>query len=245
MKHFAATDIGRVRKRNEDAYLVDEDLGLYAVADGMGGHQAGDVASRLALDVFREHLAAAGVEDPAAALRQAVVEANDKVFEESVLRGHMQGMGTTLTALWFPGGPGQAWVGHVGDSRCYRLGTDGLEQVSHDHSWVQAQIDEGHMTQDDAHRHPMRNVITRSIGFEPDLEADVYTVDVGEGDVFLLASDGLTGKVRDPELAERLEGADDAGGYEAVVTDLIELAKERGGEDNITIVVVNIEAGDA
>jgi protein phosphatase len=239
IRHCASTDIGRVRKRNEDAFLVDEELGLYAVADGMGGHQAGDVASRLALDVFRDSLAAAESRtDPPALLRTAVSEANDRVFEESILRGHMQGMGTTLTGLWFPEGTDLAWLAHVGDSRCYRQTPDGLEQLSHDHSWVQTQIDEGHMSAEDAFRHPMRNVITRSIGFEPELETDVREIAVSADDVFLRGSDGLTGKIRDHELEEYLRRPADAADYAEVLDELIAVAKERGGEDNITVVIV-------
>lgn len=233
----ARTDIGRVRQKNEDAFLIDESIGLYAVADGMGGHQAGEVASRLALETVRNCLlAAAG--DAEAALQEAIRTANRAVFGESLERGHVQGMGTTAVVFWAPAGT-FATLAHVGDSRAYRVREGRLEQLTRDHSWVQAQIDAGLVRPEDASTHPMRHVITRSIGFEPEIEADVLGLELRPGDLYLLASDGLTGKIADPELAERLgRSADET--LEALLDDLIAQANRRGGEDNITALLLRV-----
>lgn len=237
------TDIGRVRRKNEDAFLVAADGRLAAVADGMGGHEAGEVASGLALESLAASLGDAS-QPSAEAVRNAVLRANRRVFEESVERGHVQGMGTTLTALWVPGDDGQAWIGHVGDSRCLRWRAGRFEQLTRDHSWVQAQVDSGLLTPEAALTHPMRNVITRSIGFEPEIEVDVIPVDLAAGDVFLLCSDGLSGKLSSLDLAVRIGSAvagDEAPG--PVLRDLVDEANNRGGEDNITAIWLRILDG--
>ena len=237
-EYAAATDIGQVRRKNEDAFLVDTGLGLYAVADGMGGHQAGEVASRLALATLQEALAGRGG-TPDERLRAAILAANQRVYDESIARGHVQGMGTTLTVLWLTG-DGEALVGHVGDSRCYLLREGAFRRVTHDHSWVQMQVDDGVLTEAEAARHPMRNVVTRSIGFEPMIDVDVEPLSPQQGDLLLLASDGLTGKVSDDELAEALAGTASDSDLQAVVDTLIQQANDRGGDDNITVVLVRI-----
>ncbi len=241
MIHAASTDIGQVRKKNEDNFLVDEGVGLFAVADGMGGHQAGEVASALALETLREQLRDVdrSADDNQEILATAIIAANRRVFEESIARGHVQGMGTTLCAIWCPDqDSGQLLIGHVGDSRCYRLRGDEFGQLTHDHSWVQVQVDEGVLSADEAAVHPMRNVVTRSIGFEPEIDVDVIAEPGRDGDVFLLASDGLTGKVNDDEIAGILKQARSQNGYRLAIEQLIDLANERGGEDNITVVIL-------
>lgn len=244
VRYWAKSDIGRVRKKNEDSFLVDEALGLYAVADGMGGHQAGEVASALALETVRAAIAAADTNDAESSLALAIEEANRRVFAESLARGHAQGMGTTLTLLWLVDAE-RAIVGHVGDSRIYRLRGSDWVQLSHDHSWVQVQIDEGHLSPAEAHRHPLRNVITRSIGFEPTITGDVLALERRPGDRYLLASDGLTGKLSSNELRTALAAAGEGGTDGRVTVDeLVAAANARGGEDNITVIVL-IDDGPA
>ena len=239
----ALTDIGQVRSRNEDAFLVDAGLQLFAIADGMGGHQAGDVASRLALDTLRSSLGGSQSNVEADdALRDAILSANDRVFQESLARGHIQGMGTTLTAAWLVPQTQTLLIGHVGDSRCYRLRAGMLERLTHDHSWVQAQIDNGIIAEADAVKHPMRNVVTRSIGFEPHIEVDLIRDQPEAGDVYLLATDGLTGKISDRELQALLPELLANRDLEHVLAQLVADANARGGEDNITVVVVKAEA---
>lgn len=236
----ASSDIGQVRARNEDAFIVDDILGLYAIADGMGGHQAGDVASRLALDTIRSALTKSVTDDVGEALRQAVLQANDRVFQESIARGHIQGMGTTVTAAWWRPEAGALRLGHVGDSRCYRWRGGQLVRLTHDHSWVQAQIDLGLIGEAEAARHPMRNVVTRSIGFEQDIDVDIVEAHVEPGDVYLLATDGLTGKIPDAELPEFLAHAAGDDGLQPVLDRLIAEANGRGGEDNITVLLIQV-----
>lgn len=235
----ALTDIGRVRRKNEDAWLIDTTVGLYAVADGMGGHQAGEVASQMALETLRACLATPAPV-PEAAAQAAVAEANRVVFDESLARGAVQGMGTTVVFIWAPAGE-PALLAHVGDSRGYLLRDGHLEQLTHDHSWVQAQIDAGFLEPREAATHPMRNVITRSIGFEPEIRADVRVLDLRPGDLCLLASDGLTGKLSADDLAVRLRAAV-AGDLDEALAGLIAEANRRGGEDNITALLLRAES---
>ena len=238
-RYAAKSDIGQVRARNEDAFLIDQDLGLYAVADGMGGHQAGDVASSLSLDALKAALAAEQTASDHEFIAQSLQNANKRVFDESVARGLIQGMGTTLTALWLR--PDRSiLIGHVGDSRCYRLRNNELERITRDHSWVQVQIDEGLLTETEAAKHPMRNVVTRSIGFESQIEVDVYEPETESGDTYLLATDGLTGKMNDADLKSTLNEyvSQSEDKLDECADALLACANERGGEDNITVVLL-------
>lgn len=240
LEAYGKTDIGRVRHRNEDSFSVDESLGLLVIADGMGGHDAGDVASRIAVDTVVAEIRTAPREvDPLLVMQQAFERANAQVYEESRRRNPAHGMGTTLTALWLPPHhSGQVWLGHIGDSRCYRLRGGEMKRLTRDHSWVQQQIEEGILTPEEAYRHPLRNVITRSLGFEPEIEPDFLTLEVQPGDLYLLATDGLTGKITESELRVLLLHTLRSGeGFEKLLNDLIELANARGGEDNITALV--------
>lgn len=240
LKIYGKTDIGKVRHRNEDSFAYDESLGLFVIADGMGGHDAGDVASRIAVDTLLAEIRTAPEEvDPLLVLQQAFERANTAVYGESRRRNPAHGMGTTLTALWIPPhGKGQMWLGHIGDSRCYRWRDRELKRLTRDHSWVQQQVEEGILTPEEAERHPLRNVITRSLGFEPQTEPDFYTLDVKAEDIYLLATDGLTGKVSESEITVLLSHCQRTGGdYLQLLDELIELANVRGGEDNITVLI--------
>lgn len=236
------TDVGRVRQRNEDAAKVSPDIFLYAVADGMGGHRAGDRASRIAVQTLHDYLANADSGDESAedAVRAAFQKANRSIIEDASGRPDRMGMGTTLTALIV--NDGGYLIGHVGDSRALRVRNGSIEQLTEDHSIVAAQVREGGMTEEEARNHPMRHVLSRCMGCEPDPEVDVLTGEVQDGDVFLLGSDGLTGAIGPDLIAETIVAASDAA---TASKELVELAREKDGSDNITAVVVRCTASAA
>jgi serine/threonine protein phosphatase PrpC len=226
----AATDVGRVRDGNEDAYLVDDAMGLIAVADGMGGHRAGEVASATALEALR---AAVTGGRP---LRESIEHANDAVFTKSHTDTSLRGMGTTLTAATLVTG-GTLLVGHVGDSRAYLLHDGELRQVTQDHSLVEELVREGKLTADEAAVHPQRSIITRALGVDASVQVDVYPVELVPGDRLLLCSDGLTGMVQPDDIAAALRREQDP---TRVATQLVDAANQAGGEDNITVVVLAV-----
>ncbi|MCZ7527900.1 MAG: Stp1/IreP family PP2C-type Ser/Thr phosphatase [Acidimicrobiia bacterium] len=229
-----ATDVGRVREENEDGFLVDERVGLYAVADGMGGHRAGEVASATALEALRASVAAGS------AVRDAVLAANAAVHEKAAGDAELAGMGTTLTAATLAAG-GTLLVAHVGDSRAYVLRDGELRQVTVDHSLVEELVREGRLTPEQATVHPHRSIITRALGVDAEVEVDLYSVELRPGDRVLLCSDGLTSMVRPDGVATVLRREDDA---ERAARALVDTANAAGGEDNITVVVVDVEDGD-
>jgi PPM family protein phosphatase len=224
------TDVGRVREGNEDGFL-DESLrlGVVAVADGMGGHRAGEVASATALESLRGAMAAGRP------LRDAIVDANDAVLEKSVSDQQLRGMGTTLTAGTL-GTDGNLVIGHVGDSRAYLLHDGELTQITDDHSLVEEMVRTGELTPEQAESHPQRSIITRALGIDPEVDVDVYPVQLGAGDRILLCSDGLTTMVRSEDIADILERERNP---ERAAQLLVDAANAAGGEDNITAVVVD------
>lgn len=240
----AKTDLGRVRENNEDKFEFfvpeDEDSlarkgSLYAVADGMGGHNAGQIASELALKtVIGAYYADPSpiVED---SLRAAFGQANALIFDAARAITERSGMGTTLTALVLRGE--DAFLAHVGDSRCYRVRESVIEQVTEDHSWVCEQVKRGAMNEAEALASPFRNVITRSLGAAPSVEVDVISHELRAGDTFVLCSDGLSGEVT----AEEIRDAAREPGASKAAWDLVNLALERGGHDNITVLIVAVQ----
>jgi serine/threonine protein phosphatase PrpC len=226
----AATDVGRVRDGNEDAYLVDDAIGLVAVADGMGGHRAGEVASATALEALR---AAVSSGRP---LREAIEDANEAVHSKSLTDPSLHGMGTTLTAGTLAAG-GTLIVGHVGDSRAYLLHDGELHRLTTDHSLVEELVRDGRLTVDEAAVHPLRSRITRALGVDASVEVDIAPVELTPGDRLLLCSDGLTGMVQPDEIAAALRREDDP--TRAAIA-LVDAANAAGGEDNITVVVVAV-----
>jgi serine/threonine protein phosphatase PrpC len=226
----AATDVGRVRDGNEDAYLVDDGMGLIAVADGMGGHRAGEVASATALEALR---AAVTSGRP---LRESIQDANEAVFTKSLTDTSLRGMGTTLTAGTLVAGD-TVLIGHVGDSRAYVLHDGELRQVTDDHSLVEELVREGRLTADEAAVHPQRSIITRALGVDASVEVDVYPLELVPGDRVLLCSDGLTGMVQPDDIAAVLRRESDPA---RAATQLVDAANAAGGEDNITVVVVAV-----
>lgn len=240
----ARTDIGRVRTTNEDAWFADDARGVYLVADGMGGHAAGEVASRMAAERVGRVLCAlrekgSDVEAVKKGIAHAVEKANLEIVERAAKEHDKRGMGTTITALvLFPGA--QYLVGQVGDSRAYLLRKGRMEQLTKDHTVVQEQVDRGLLTGDQARLHPLSHILTRALGAQSDVRADVLTGSAQPGDLFLLASDGLCGMVNDAEVREILmrEGEGSIG---KAAEALVEAAKDHGGVDNITVLLVRIE----
>ena len=230
------TDAGRKRRRNEDAFVHDPPL--FAVADGMGGAKAGEVASRLAAAAFREFHEAdeLGPEERVTAIIQ---EANRRIYERARSDAQASGMGTTITAALLVGN-GVA-VGHVGDSRAYRLRGDQLEQLTEDHSLVADLVRSGRLTAEEADTHPQRSVITRALGTDPEVDVDTFTVEAEPGDLFLLCSDGLTTMVADEEITDIVRGADDLA---QATKALVKAANRAGGEDNITVVLFSLAAAE-
>ena len=246
--HFAVaagTDVGRVRKGNEDSFYADanEHRGLFMVADGMGGHAAGEVASRMAVDVVAADLAELNDLESAHALElmsQSLRHANRAVYERTIAETDKRGMGSTASVLALA--DERFIVGHLGDSRIYLLRDGEMRQITHDHSVVQEQLDAGMITSAEARTHRQSHVITRCIGMGFDVEPDVIDGDVKQGDVFLLASDGLTGMIDDRRLAQLLSSR---AAPARVVDALIAEANARGGIDNITAVVVRVHSSPA
>ena len=228
------TDPGRRRRRNEDSYVCEPPL--FAIADGMGGAQAGEVASRLAAAVLQE---ANGEELSEERIAELIQEANRRVFQRSNEDVATSGMGTTMTVALVDGPGASIVVGHVGDSRAYRVRDGELEQLTEDHSLVGELLRSGRLSAEEAEMHPQRSVITRAIGTEPDVDVDTFTVPTRPGDLFLLCSDGLTDMVPDREIHSLLDGSDD---LEAAARALVDAANAAGGEDNITVVLFQIAA---
>ena len=235
------SDVGRCRKVNQDMFLLDESLGLFAIADGMGGHAAGEVASDLAINALagslRDSDRGDGAWSPTEAaelLRIALNEGNRKICESVTARAEWRGMGTTMVALVLA--EDRAVIGHVGDSRAYLLRDGELRQLTSDHSWVNEQVKLGLLTSEQAHRHPMRNIVTRALGNQPAVEVDLIVETIQPGDIFALCSDGLSGMLDDQEIREVLSARGSV--PQAACQELVERANNRGGEDNITVIVM-------
>lgn len=215
------------------------DRGVFIVADGMGGHAAGEVASEMAVQIIARQLGTLrGLTDEQAGerLRNAIIEANSAIFDRTLTEHDKRGMGTTITSLILL--PQRYLIGQVGDSRAYLLRGDQLLQITKDHSYVQEQVDLGLLTPEQARVHPYSNVITRCIGANAEVVPDLYFGNLRPGDVLLLASDGLTGMLEDPHLSGILSAE---GGPQQWVDKLINEANRRGGLDNITAIVIRIE----
>lgn len=245
LRAAARTDVGRRRAANEDSYAVAEDLGLYLVADGMGGHSAGQVASRLAAEssVGALRTLQGATTSLSEKLRHAVSAANREIFSSAQAEPEYQGMGTTLVALL--AGPDRIALAHVGDSRAYRIRGGRIRQLTDDHSLVAELVRRREITESAAAGHPHRHVLTRAMGVRPSVEPDLAELTPETGDCFLLCSDGLTGHVSDDEIAARVAPGSDGADLDEICGDLVDLANERGGEDNISVLVVHCEKSDS
>ena len=231
------TDPGRRRRRNEDAYVCEPPL--FAIADGMGGAQAGEVASGLAAAVLEE---ATGDERGEERVSSLIQEANRRVFQRSNEDAATSGMGTTMTVALVDHTDGTIAFGHVGDSRAYRVRGGELEQLTDDHSLVGELVRSGRLSPEEAESHPQRSVITRALGTEPDVDVDTFTVDAEPGDIYLLCSDGLTDMTSARDILAAVESSHD---LDDAAHALVRAANDGGGEDNITVVLFQIDADDA
>ena len=253
LRGSARTNKGQVRENNEDSVHLwasdEEKLLLAIVADGMGGAAAGEEASRTAVDTVFENMDAIAESDfhtleeetLVEKLRAAVRNANYRIVQRALEEPELKGMGTTLTLVFARND--HALIAHVGDSRAYRIdGGDGvITQITADHSFVQALVDAGHITDDEADEHPMRNVLYRALGQSSDLDVDVYYNTLHVGDRLVLCSDGLTLHVRPAEIAEIVNSGEDP---DSASQRLVEMANERGGRDNISVIVISVEKDD-
>ncbi len=228
------TDVGRVRKGNEDSYLMDEPL--FGIADGMGGHAAGEVASSTAVEALSSGAARVNPEDPES-LVALIKEANRAIFEKATKDDSLHGMGTTCTLVLIDAS--KVHLAHVGDSRAYLLRDDDLSRLSEDHTLVGRMVREGQLTEEEAAKHPQRSMITRSLGIDPDVRVDLRSFDVRDGDRIMLCSDGLTSMVDEDTIKRVLQQKK---GLQAAADELVDLANEAGGEDNITVVVLDLSA---
>jgi PPM family protein phosphatase len=229
------TDPGHVRARNEDALLQRPERGLFAVADGMGGHAGGDIASRIAVDVLDEHMAAAADDDPAGRLETAVRAAHDAILKAARADRALSGMGTTLTALRIHDGS-QCTLAHVGDSRAYRLRAGSLDQLTRDQTWVQEQMDAGLLSAAQARNHPYASMLTCALGIEEaDLDVQILEWTARDGDLILLCTDGLVARLDHADLRRGLDRHPD---LEAAGDALVAAANAAGGPDNITLALV-------
>lgn len=241
MNSFAATDIGQIRKINEDMYYNDpERMGLYIIADGMGGHQAGEVASALAVETLstflREPLKANALRpsDVEETLRDAVVKANEAVYSLATSEASYNGMGTTVVVCVVR--DGRATIAHIGDSRAYLVRKRNLKQLTTDHSLVQELLSKGRITEAEAVDHPRKNILTRALGTDPAIEVDTMSLELSDGDALLMCTDGISNHVDSQELLELT--ADNP--PESACMEIIRLANSRGGFDNMTILILEI-----
>ncbi|HJS49259.1 MAG TPA: Stp1/IreP family PP2C-type Ser/Thr phosphatase [Gaiellaceae bacterium] len=235
---YGVTDTGRRRLRNEDAFICEPPL--FAVADGMGGARAGEVAARLAAAALEEAGTETRGEQGVTAL---IVEANRRIWERALTDPATAGMGTTVTAALVDARSGTVAVGHVGDSRAYLLRDGALEQLTTDHSLVAELVQSGVLTPEEAERHPQRSAITRALGTEPSVDVETRTVEARPGDIYLVCSDGVPVMLTDEDIFAAIDGSgrDPAAAAEALVA----AANARGGEDNITVVLFELVEGEA
>lgn len=236
----AATDAGRIRDTNEDSFVAEPKV--FVVADGMGGHQAGEVASELAAATLRDRLSAGA--PSADVVVAAVVEANAAIFQTAHNNASQRGMGTTLTAIAVmprtDDRPEQFAVVNVGDSRAYLVRNGELTRATVDHSYVQELLATGHITEQEARAHPRRNIVTRALGIEPSVRVDSWVLPVVRGDRFMVCSDGLVDEVDDDEIKEILDANDRA---QAAADALVAAAIQHGGRDNVTVIVIDVVDG--
>lgn len=239
LQAWCQTDVGLRRENNQDSYLIDESLGLFLVADGMGGHRGGEVASRIAVDTIRDVVdrtikeSGARKPNPRALMAKAYEEASHRIFDRSMENnGELQGMGTTLVSAMYSGDV--LYVANVGDSRAYLFSKGFFWQITEDHSLVNEQLRAGLIREKDVEKFAAKNVITRSVGFERDVQCDILERVMQPGDLVLICSDGLSGMVKDARIAEICKSLKP----EEIVSKCVDEAKMNGGDDNVTVMVV-------
>jgi len=251
---YGLTDVGRKRKHNEDAYALDLGEGLFIVADGMGGHAAGEVASRITVETIGEFIAATRQKEEATwpfkynheldfnsnRLAIAIEKANERVMAAVAAQPWLKGMGTTVVAGLL--NEKKLSLAHVGDSRAYLFRDGELSRLTDDHSWVHEQVAAGILTEEEAKTHPLKNVVTRALGGGPSVSPDLQELVFRPGDRFIFCSDGLTTMLSDEDIEEAVAAESDP---QVVCRRLVDMANERGGVDNITVVVVAVSGSSA
>lgn len=233
---YALSDIGMKRKINQDAFLKDDAMGLYVVADGMGGHKGGEVASQLAVEEIQKFCKEHRDLPPRDRLNQGVNRSCQEIFKHATQNEELAGMGTTVLALLVH--EGSVFIAQVGDSRVYLLSSGGIWQITEDHSLLNEEIRAGRIDAHQAANYQFKNVITRSVGYESKVVVDIYSRKPKAGDMFLMCSDGLSGLVEAEEMLAEVK----RGGPEVGLKNLITLANARGGDDNITALICHIES---
>ncbi len=242
-QYAGKSDVGRVRRSNEDSYYADPERGVFLVADGMGGHAAGEVASEIVSETVGPGIGQAleeGLRDEALERRllDLISESNTGILRRADEEPDKRGMGTTLTVLVLLPEVGRYLIGQVGDSRGYLFRDGELSQITRDHTVVQQQVEQGALTVDEARDHPLSHILTRALGTEEQVDTDIYSDDVQPGDMFVLCSDGLSGMLSDERIAEVL--AESGGDVEEAGEELVTSANQAGGQDNVTALVVRV-----
>ena len=240
MNTFSITDTGLVRMNNQDSVFCEENAigsfpNLFLVADGMGGHKAGDTASRVCVEAVKQQVIDSKCVTPVGVLEEAVAAANDTIYEMASSNSELEGMGTTLVGVTVF--EDTAFVVNVGDSRLYQM-KDSLNQITVDHSLVDEMVQSGEIQKDEMRTHPNKNIITRALGTDTKVKADCFELEVSAGDVFLLCSDGLTNMVEDKDIEQVLR--DNRDDLEKAGRILLQKANDAGGKDNISVVLVGI-----
>ncbi|MBR4874335.1 MAG: Stp1/IreP family PP2C-type Ser/Thr phosphatase [Clostridia bacterium] len=237
MKVSSATSVGRIRPSNEDSYFVSppdkSDMVLAVVADGMGGHNAGEIASGKAVSILKKNVQEGNGENPRDILIRAVEKANREIYEMSIKESKFSGMGTTITACIAD--DNRITAAQVGDSRLYLIREDKITQITKDHSLVEMLLENGRITKEEAKHHPQKNVITRAVGTEKNVEVDMYEFTANKGDVILLCSDGLVNMVENEEILSVIISRD---ALDSAADKLVDAAENAGGTDNITVVLI-------
>jgi protein phosphatase len=227
------TNVGLVRKDNEDSYLVSVSRGLFIVADGMGGHLAGQVASSMAVRAFEREFECDFLEEPVLKLRGALLQANETILREGQAHEEYAGMGTTVTAAYIK--ENYLYLAHIGDSRAYLFRNSSLQQLTQDHSLVNELFQNGSISREEMQNHPQKNILTRAAGTEKEPQIDDYSYVLYPGDILLLCTDGLHGHVKEKDI-ELILGENLS--LEAKLHQMVELSLERGGSDNITAILL-------
>ncbi len=254
IRHYAKSDIGKKRKRNEDKYRISDDGRLFLIADGMGGHSGGEIASKIAVDTIAAFIDRTRDDDeitwpyefherlpePAGKLKTAILLANQKIYELSQEKESLGGMGTTIVAGFIQND--FIYIANVGDSRAYLIRDESISLLTTDHSWVNVQIKLGRLSEEEARHHPLRNIITRALGTKNDVDVDLVIEPLNDGDIILLCTDGLTAESDDEEIKNIILSA--GGDLEQGTDKLIEMANNKGGDDNITVIVIHYFSED-
>ena len=244
MKTFSMTDKGRTRETNQDfVFSSEKPVGnlqnLFIVADGMGGHNAGDYASRYAIEIIVKEIMECRGKEPAAIFGRAIAQANAALVKKAAEDVQLYGMGTTAVLATLEGN--SLWVANIGDSRLYLLGEEGIRQVTRDHSLVEEMVLRGELRKSEARMHPDKNIITRAIGATEDVTADMFEVEIQQDEQILMCTDGLTNMVEDEEVLAIVRGRED---LVERVEKLVERANENGGKDNITVIMIEPFLGE-